>query len=192
MSSDESFSDYTATQHIAEGKALLAAAQGSKNTTYEWENPEADRLIQAARAHFSAAKAIAAVQGVVVAQPKDTDVAALPDEELLNSPVGTRIRGILHDLLEKHAEEYYARSNHGATASAIMGGITKARDFVYPEAAWDGFRDAGEWDEPYTPTVEDRAELLRRIKERKGVSDQTEAERLAMAIADERQTEAKS
>lgn len=96
MSSD--YPDYTATQHIAEGKRLLADARGSARGSYQWEGSETDRLIQAAQAHFGAAQAIAAVQAVVVARPHDP-VDNTSDEELWNSPLGERVRHYADRLL---------------------------------------------------------------------------------------------
>lgn len=177
----DSYEDYTATEHIAEGKRILNSVSTDISDT------ERGLLIAEAHAQFAAAQAIAAVQAVVAAQPNSSAADDMTDDELLASPVGTRVREILYGRLGEYAQASYSRSNRGTSAVTILGGIERARDFVYPEHAWDGFREVHSWDVPFEPTPEDQAELLRRIKERGGVQDHAQAERIAMAIADERQ-----
>jgi hypothetical protein len=114
-----------------------------------------------------------------------SDYGAMTDEELLKSDVGTRVREILFHQLDKQGKEFYANARLKGSGSAMLAGIALARDWVYPEPMWDGFRDAAEWDEPYTPTAKDREELQRRIEARGGVDDHAQAEQIAMKIADE-------
>jgi len=116
----------------------------------------------------------------------------LTDEELLKSDVGTRVREILFRQLEEQAQEFYANARLKGSGSTMLAGITLARDWVYPEDIWAyGFRDSEEWDEPYTPTEEDRAELMRRIAALGYKVDRDQVERIAMAIADEKTTSAR-
>jgi hypothetical protein len=114
-----------------------------------------------------------------------SDLDAMTDEELLRSPIGTRVREILFRQLAVQGKEFYDKAQRKGSGAGAYGGVLLARDWVYPEYNQDGFRDASEWDEPYTPTDADQAELLRRIQERGGVQHHEEAERIAMDIADE-------
>ncbi|MDQ1041547.1 hypothetical protein QFZ75_008049 [Streptomyces sp. V3I8] len=173
----EPYSGPTAAHHITEGQRALRQAT-------EASSPVSDALRQEALAHFAAAQAINGLPA-----PAATEHEDLSDEELLASAVGTRMRKILYDRMHEYSEERYQRSTKTGTASAIMGGIELARNFVYPEVNEDGFRNAAEWDEPYTPTEADRAELRRRIKEHGGIPDHGTAETMAMEIADERLAE---
>lgn len=120
-------------------------------------------------------------------EPAAADHHAMTDEELLRSDLGTRVREILFRRLEEQAQEFYANARLKGSGSTMVAGITLARDWVYPEDVWAyGFRDSEEWDEPFTPTEEDRAELMRRIAALDYKVDRDQVERMAMAIADEK------
>jgi hypothetical protein len=61
----------TGPEHYREGERLLAIARASKDTTFEGHNPEADRLIAEATAHFLAAQvALAALTAPIAGEPK--------------------------------------------------------------------------------------------------------------------------
>jgi hypothetical protein len=114
------------------------------------------------------------------------DYDAMTDEELLKSQVGTRVREILFRQLEVQGKEFYANARLKGSGSTMVAGVTMARDWIYPEDIWAyGFRDAAEWDpEPYQPTAEDHAELMRRIAARDYQVERDQVEQMAMEIAE--------
>lgn len=136
-----------------------------------------------ARAH----ELIDLLLGAIPDEAPSTTYDDLSDEELLNSPIGTRVREILFHRLEAQGKEFYANARLKGSGSTMLAGITLARDWVFPEDTWAyGFRDASEWEpKPYEPTVEDFAELLRRIAARDYKVERDQVEALAMQIAEE-------
>lgn len=86
----------TAAEHIAEGQRILADAYKDTLTAHEGHNPEADRAIAEAQAHFLAAQAINTLPA------QDTD--EMTDEELWNSPAGLRLRDYADKLLAAESE----------------------------------------------------------------------------------------
>lgn len=82
----------TGPEHYREAERLLALAASSDQTTYEGENPEADRTIAEAQAHATLAQAAAIAQSAPVDGEADSGMPPA-DAEAWNAVAGVRPDG---------------------------------------------------------------------------------------------------
>lgn len=124
----------TGPEHYREAERLLEAAASSKETTYEGENPEADRDIAAAQVH--ATLALVAVQTAPAAPQLETEptVAYVYRAAWGDTPLGTYT---ISDAAREHCEA--DALNH---APEFDGGVFE----------WLG--DESEPDDPYELLVD--------------------------------------